>query len=205
MKTATTIGISASTSYYMLCGLLGYAAFGNNAPGNYLTGFGFYDPFWLVDIANLCIVIHLLGAYQVVVQPIFAFVENWNRRKWPESRLLNKEYAIGYFRINLLRLIRRSTYVIVATLVGMMFPFFNAFLALIGSITFWPLTVYFPIEMYILQAKIETKSWRWIWLRALSLPPSSSKTNLFTPSYIYLSHDLAAVISSAKCCSEVCK
>ncbi|KAL8234659.1 hypothetical protein R6Q59_020759 [Mikania micrantha] len=169
MKTATTIRISASTSFYMLCGLLGYAAFGNNAPGNYLTGFGFYDPFWLVDIANLCIVIHLLGAYQVVVQPIFAFVENWNRRKWPESRLLNKEYAIGYFRINLLRLIRRSTYVIVATLVGMMFPFFNAFLALIGSITFWPLTVYFPIEMYILQAKIERKSWRWIWLRALSL------------------------------------
>lgn len=66
MKTATTIGISASTLFYMLCGLLGYAAFGNNAPGNYLTGFGFYDPFWLVDIANLCIVIHLLGAYQVL-------------------------------------------------------------------------------------------------------------------------------------------
>jgi len=66
MKTATTIGISASTSFYMLCGLLGYAAFGNNAPGNYLTGFGFYEPFWLVDIANLCIVIHLLGAYQVL-------------------------------------------------------------------------------------------------------------------------------------------
>ena len=65
MKTATTIGISASTSFYMLCGLLGYAAFGNDAPGNYLTGFGFYDPFWLIDIGNLCVVIHLLGAYQV--------------------------------------------------------------------------------------------------------------------------------------------
>ena len=65
MKTATTIGISASTSFYMLCGLLGYAAFGNDAPGNYLTGFGFFEPFWLVDIANLCIVIHLVGAYQV--------------------------------------------------------------------------------------------------------------------------------------------
>ncbi|KAJ0697159.1 putative amino acid transporter, transmembrane domain-containing protein [Helianthus annuus] len=169
MKTATTVGISASTLFYMLCGLLGYAAFGNDAPGNYLTGFGFYDPFWLVDIANLCIAIHLLGAYQVIMQPVFGFIENWSRRKWPERRFINKEYAIGFFRINLFRLTWRSTYVILATLVAMMFPFFNAFLALIGSTTFWPLTVYFPIEMYIVQAKIRRNSFRWIWLRALSL------------------------------------
>lgn len=169
MKTATTIGISASTTFYMLCGLLGYAAFGNNAPGNYLTGFGFYNPFWLVDIGNLCVVIHLLGAYQVVVQPFFAFVENWSRKKWPESEFVNKEYSIGDFRINLLRLIWRSTYVILATLVAMIFPFFNTFLALIGSTTFWPLTVYFPIEMYLSQAKIRRNSVTWIWLKALSL------------------------------------
>ncbi|XP_076928939.1 amino acid permease 1-like [Bidens hawaiensis] len=169
MQTATTIGISASTFFYMLCGLLGYAAFGNNAPGNYLTGFGFYDPFWLVDIANLCIAIHLLGAYQVIVQPVFGFVENLSRRKWPQSRFVNKEYSIGYFRINLFRLIWRSAYVILTTLVAMMFPFFNAFLALIGSTTFWPLTVYFPIEMHIVQAKIRRYSFRWICLRALSL------------------------------------
>lgn len=49
----------------MMCGCLGYAAFGNSAPGNMLTGFGFYEPFWLVDLANIFIVIHLVGAYQV--------------------------------------------------------------------------------------------------------------------------------------------
>ncbi|GFY89499.1 amino acid permease 5 [Actinidia rufa] len=38
------------------------AAFGNAAPGNFLTGFGFYEPFWLVDFANLCIVVHLVGS-----------------------------------------------------------------------------------------------------------------------------------------------
>lgn len=65
MKKATFIGIAISTAFYMACGLLGYAAFGNNAPGNFLTGFGFYEPFWLVDLANLCIVVHLVGAYQV--------------------------------------------------------------------------------------------------------------------------------------------
>ena len=65
MKRASTVGLSASTFFYMICGSLGYAAFGNDAPGNYLTGFGFYEPFWLIDFGNLCIVIHLLGAYQV--------------------------------------------------------------------------------------------------------------------------------------------
>lgn len=48
-----------------MCGCFGYAAFGNNAPGNLLTGFGFYEPFWLVNLANVFIVVHLVGAYQV--------------------------------------------------------------------------------------------------------------------------------------------
>ncbi|GJY45152.1 amino acid permease 6-like protein, partial [Tanacetum coccineum] len=64
MKKATTTGIMASAVFHMLCGVLGYAAFANDAPRNFLTGFGFYDPFWLIDVANFCIVIHLPGAYQ---------------------------------------------------------------------------------------------------------------------------------------------
>lgn len=65
MKRASLIGVSTTTLFYMLCGLIGYAAFGNDAPGNFLTGFGFYEPFWLIDFANICIAIHLIGAYQV--------------------------------------------------------------------------------------------------------------------------------------------
>jgi amino acid permease len=65
MKRASLIGILTTTMFYMLCGCLGYAAFGNDAPGNFLTGFGFYEPFWLIDLANVCIAVHLIGAYQV--------------------------------------------------------------------------------------------------------------------------------------------
>ena len=65
MKKANTISVFTTTAFYMMCGCLGYAAFGNGAPGNMLTGFGFYEPFWLVDLANIFIVIHLAGAYQV--------------------------------------------------------------------------------------------------------------------------------------------
>ncbi|GKC83475.1 amino acid permease 3-like protein [Tanacetum coccineum] len=76
MKKATLISVATMTIFYMFFGCFGYAAFGDMAPGNILTGFGFYNPYWLIDIANGAIVIHLIGAYQVLPQPLFAFVEN---------------------------------------------------------------------------------------------------------------------------------
>ena len=65
MKKANFVGVSTTTLFYVLCGCIGYAVFGESAPGNLLTGFGFYEPYWLLDIANACVVIHLLGAFQV--------------------------------------------------------------------------------------------------------------------------------------------
>ena len=85
MKKATLMGVSTTTVFYMLCGCMGYAAFGDNAPGNLLTGFGFYNPFWVIDIANAAIVIHLVGAYQVYCQPLFAFIESWSSKKMAQQ------------------------------------------------------------------------------------------------------------------------
>lgn len=77
MKKATCAGIATTTTFYVLCGCVGYAAFGNNAPGNFLTGFGFYEPFWLIDFANVCIAVHLIGAYQVsLVYPCFQVTQS---------------------------------------------------------------------------------------------------------------------------------
>lgn len=63
MKRASFYGIGVTTIFYVSLGCMGYAAFGNAAPGNVLTGFD--EPFWLVDVANVAVVIHLVGAYQV--------------------------------------------------------------------------------------------------------------------------------------------
>ncbi|CAD6343724.1 unnamed protein product [Miscanthus lutarioriparius] len=95
MKKASFIGVSTTTTFYMLCGVLGYAAFGNDAPGNFLTGFGFYDPFWLIDVGNVCIAVHLIGAYQVFCQPIYQFVEAWARSRWPDAAFLNAEHTVA--------------------------------------------------------------------------------------------------------------
>ncbi|CAA2975183.1 amino acid permease 6-like [Olea europaea subsp. europaea] len=173
MKRASLIGVSTTTIFYVLCGCIGYAAFGNKAPGNFLTGFGFYEPFWLIDFANVCIAIHLIGAYQVFAQPIFSYVEKRCNKKWPENKFISTEHAInipvcGTWYINLFRLVWRTTYVVVTAVMAMIFPFFNDFLGLIGAASFYPLTVYFPIEMHIAQAKIAKYSFTWIWLKILS-------------------------------------
>jgi len=70
MKKASMMAISITTFFYICCGGFGYAAFGNATPGNLLTGFGFYEPYWLIDLANVCIIIHLVGGYQVLLLPI---------------------------------------------------------------------------------------------------------------------------------------
>ncbi|KAJ7525253.1 hypothetical protein O6H91_17G043400 [Diphasiastrum complanatum] len=174
MKKATLIGVCTTTFFYMTIGCVGYATFGNSAPGNLLTGFGFYNPYWLVDFANACIVVHLVGAYQVYSQPLFAVVENWASKKWPKSRFIHHEYIVdvpcyGALPLNLFRLIWRTIFVIATTIVAMLLPFFNDVVGLVGAYGFWPLTVYFPIEMYINQKKIVPWTSQWIGLETLSV------------------------------------
>ncbi|XP_027341307.1 amino acid permease 4-like [Abrus precatorius] len=171
MKKATLISIVVTTTFYMLCGCMGYAAFGDAAPGNLLTGFGFYNPYWLIDIANVAIVIHLVGAYQVFSQPIFAFVEQGVKQRWSN---IDKEFKIpipGFtpYKLNLFRLVWRTMFVILTTVISMLLPFFNDIVGVIGALGFWPLTVYFPLEMYISQKKISKWSNKWICLQIFSM------------------------------------
>ncbi|KAG8054473.1 hypothetical protein GUJ93_ZPchr0001g30868 [Zizania palustris] len=174
MKRATVVSIAVTTVFYMLCGCMGYAAFGDEAPGNLLTGFGFYEPFWLLDIANAAITVHLVGAYQVFCQPLFAFVEKWAAQRWPDSPYITKEVEVSLsatrrYKMNLFRSTWRTAFVVVTTVVSMLLPFFNDVVGFLGALGFWPLTVYFPVEMYVVQKKVPRWSTRWVCLQMLSL------------------------------------
>ncbi|XP_020212110.1 amino acid permease 8 [Cajanus cajan] len=172
MKKANLLGITAMTILFLLCGGLGYAAFGDHTPGNILTGFGFYEPFWLVALGNVFIVTHMVGAYQVLAQPLFRIIEMGANMVWPRSDFINREYPTKLgsltFSFNLFRLIWRTIYVVVATIIAMAMPFFNEFLALLGAIGFWPLIVFFPIQMHIAQKQIKRFSLKWCLLQLLS-------------------------------------
>uniref|UniRef100_A0A2N9J903 Amino acid transporter transmembrane domain-containing protein n=1 Tax=Fagus sylvatica TaxID=28930 RepID=A0A2N9J903_FAGSY len=174
MKKASTIAIIVTTLFYLSCGSFGYAAFGDDTPGNLLTGFGFYEPYWLIDFANACIVLHLVGGYQVYSQPLFANVERWFVEKFPSSRFVNDNHTLKLpllpeIRLNLLRLCFRSVYVVLTTAIAMLFPYFNQVLGLIGGLNFWPLSIYFPVEMYFKQMNIEAWTTKWVLLRTFSM------------------------------------
>ncbi|XP_022716647.1 probable amino acid permease 7 isoform X6 [Durio zibethinus] len=173
MEKASMIAIFTTTFFYLCCGCLGYAAFGNNTPGNLLTGFGFYEPYWLIDFANACIVLHLVGGYQIFSQPVFAFVERWCTKKYPSSGFVNNFYTfklplLPSFQISPLKLCFRTAYVASTTAIAMIFPYFNQVLGLLGALNFWPLTIYFPVEMYFVQKKIQPWTRKWIILRSFS-------------------------------------
>ena len=58
---------------------------------------------------------------------------------------------------------------VLATVLAMAMPFFNDMIALLGAIGFWPLVVYFPIEMIIVKQKIKKRTVQWFGLQSLNL------------------------------------
>lgn len=110
--------------------------------------------------------------YQVITQPIFSVVEMLASQKWSESSFISREYPVGIgkmkLRFNLFRLIWRTIFVIVVTVLAMAMPFFNEMLALLGAMGYWPLTIYFPVEMFIAKQKIKKRTIKWIGLQTLN-------------------------------------
>lgn len=176
MKKASTMAVFITTFFYLCCGSFGYAAFGDSTPGNLLTGFGFYEPYWLIDFANACIVLHIVGGYQIYSQPFFAVLERWYVERYPNSILVNNHYTfklpqIPAFRLELdpLRLCFRSAYVMSVTAIAIVFPYFNDVLGVLGAFGFWPLAIYFPVEMYFVQRNIGAWTTKWILLQSFSV------------------------------------
>ncbi|KAI3769101.1 hypothetical protein L6452_00198 [Arctium lappa] len=167
MKKASRIAVFTTTVFYLGCGGFGYAAFGNSTPGNILTGFGFYEPYWLVDFANACVFLHLVGGYQIFSQTLYGIVEGWYAEKYPES--VSTSTRILGMRRNPFRFCFRISYVVLTTSIAMAFPYFNEVVAFAGSVTFWPLVVYFPVEMYFVRNGIAPWTDKWIALRIVTV------------------------------------
>jgi amino acid permease len=77
--------------------------------------------------------------------------------------------GFSYYNLNLFRLVWRTIFVIITTFVAMLIPFFNDVLGFLGAVGFWPLTVFYPVEMYIKQKKIPKWGTKWICLQSISL------------------------------------
>ncbi|KAJ7563823.1 hypothetical protein O6H91_03G127200 [Diphasiastrum complanatum] len=175
MKKAISVGVLYTTIFYMALGGIGYAAYGSKTPGNLLQALGSYHHvFWLVDLANLFIIIQIMGAYQVNAQPIFGFVEDHAVKYFRRRRIINEEQPshVVLFQtkftvdhLTIFRIVWRTAFVILTTFISMALPFFNAILGLLGAMAYWPLTIYFPVNMHMRQSKVRPWSAKWIGLQ----------------------------------------
>ena len=106
-------------------------------------------------------------------QPVFAFADRWFADKFPNSGFVNDFYTIQLpflppYKLNPLRICFRTVYVISTTGIAMLFPYFNQVLGVLGALNFWPLAIYFPVEMYFVQRKIGAWTRKWVVLQSFS-------------------------------------
>lgn len=107
-------------------------------------------------------------------QPLFSFSERWFAKKFPDNEFMTKSYPSKFpffptIHLNLFRLCFRTAYVVTTTGLGMLFPYFNEILGLLGALNLWPLAVYFPVEMYIVQKRIGAWTRQWVVLQGFSM------------------------------------
>jgi len=76
--------------------------------------------------------------------------------------------VLGARRVNVFRLCFRTAYVAATTALAVWFPYFNQVIGLLGAFTFWPLAIYFPVEMYLARNKVTPWTKQWLAIHGFS-------------------------------------
>ncbi|XP_066326347.1 lysine histidine transporter 1-like isoform X6 [Miscanthus floridulus] len=132
---------------YFPAALVCYWAFGNGVDENILVTLR--KPKWLIALANMMVVVHLIGSYQVYAMPVFDMIETVLVRKF------------GFRPSLMLRLIARSVRLWFTVFVAITFPFFSALLSFFGGFAFTPTTYFLPCIMWLTIYKPKTFSISW--------------------------------------------
>ncbi|KAF7135088.1 hypothetical protein RHSIM_Rhsim08G0045800 [Rhododendron simsii] len=120
---------------YFPVALIGYYIFGNKVDDNILITLE--KPTWLIAMANLFVVVHVIGSYQIYAMPVFDMIE---------TVLVKK---MNFKPTWSLRFITRNIYVAITMFIGMTFPFFGGLLSFFGGFAFAPTTYFLPCIMWL--------------------------------------------------------
>ncbi|XP_028794071.1 lysine histidine transporter 1-like [Neltuma alba] len=136
---------------YFPVAIVGYYVFGNSVADNVLVGLE--HPRWLIAAANIFVVIHVIGGYQVYAMSVFDMLETYLvvKLKFPPSILL--------------RFITRTIYVVVTMIIAIAIPFFSSLLGFLGGFAFAPTSYFLPciIWLKIYKPKRFSLSWMVNW------------------------------------------
>ncbi|KAK6250218.1 hypothetical protein SCA6_004223, partial [Theobroma cacao] len=133
---------------YFPVSFIGYWVFGNSVEDNILISLE--KPAWLVATANLFVVIHVIGSYQVFAMPVFDMAESYLVKRMHFTPSL------------MLRIITRTSYVALTMFLGMTFPFFGGLLSFFGGFAFAPTSYYLPCIIWLAIYKPKRFSLSWI-------------------------------------------
>ncbi|KAH6558999.1 hypothetical protein KP509_1Z032700 [Ceratopteris richardii] len=133
---------------YFGVAILGYWAFGNAVEDNILKSL--QHPTWLIAAANLMVVVHVIGSYQIYAMPVFDMLESF---------LVKKVHLPPGI---ILRLVTRSLYVAFTCFVGVTLPFFGDLLGFFGGFAFAPTTYFLPCIMWLCIYKPKPFGFSWI-------------------------------------------
>lgn len=133
---------------YFPVALIGYWVFGNSVDDNILITLN--KPTWLIVTANMFVVIHVIGSYQLYAMPVFDMIET----------VMVKQ--LRFKPTWQLRFVVRNVYVAFTMFVGITFPFFGALLGFFGGFAFAPTTYFLPCIIWLAIYKPKKFSLSWI-------------------------------------------
>lgn len=132
---------------YFPVAIAGYYVFGNTVDDNILLSLD--KPNWLIAAANLFVVVHVIGGYQIFAMPVFDMVETF----------MVKEMKFRPTAI--LRFTTRMLYVAITMFIGIIFPFFGGLLGFFGGFALAPTSYYLPCIMWLAIYKPKRFSLSW--------------------------------------------
>ncbi|CAF1709129.1 unnamed protein product [Brassica oleracea var. botrytis] len=133
---------------YFPVALICYWAFGQDVDDNVLNNL--QRPAWLIASANLMVVVHVIGSYQVFAMPVFDLLERM---------MVNK---FGFKHGVVLRFFTRTIYVAFTLFIGVSFPFFGDLLGFFGGFGFAPTSFFLPSIMWLIIKKPKRFSITWL-------------------------------------------
>ncbi|KAI9157822.1 hypothetical protein LWI28_028603 [Acer negundo] len=113
---------------YFPIAIIGYWMFGNSVEDDILISLE--KPAWLIGMANIFVVIHVIGCYQIYAMPVFNKME---------TVLVKK---LNFSPTRLLRFVVRNVYVGLTMFIAITFPFFRDLLAFFGGFALVPITYF---------------------------------------------------------------
>lgn len=137
---------------YFPVAFFGYYIFGNTVEDNIMLSLE--KPTWLIAAANMFVLIHVIGSYQIYAMPVFDMLET---------------YLVKEIRLKpsfMLRFTTRTLFVALTMFIAMTFPFFGGLVGFFGGFALAPTTYFLPCIMWLCVKKPKKFGFSWFinWL-----------------------------------------